>query len=274
MSDLQETASCQTVQPGAEWHLKVERTARWIRIKLAGETVADSKQVIVVTETGRLPVYYIPLSDVRTDLLEPSQHTSSCSHKGTASYWHIRVGDRLSENAAWGYPHAEGQSAAIAGYLSFYWNKVDEWYEEEQQVFVHARDPYTRVDALSSSRHIQVVVGGEVVADSRRPVILFETGLTPRYYLPLEDVRREVLEPSATRTRCPYKGIASYWSVNVGGTVFKDVVWSYQEPVAEVRKIAGLVSFYNEQVDAIYVDGVKWALREQDRLPYAKIKSH
>lgn len=255
----------------SEWKIRIEPTRRWIRVKFAGETIADSKRVLVVTESGRLPVYYFPLSDVRTDLFEKTEQHTTCIHKGEASYWNIKVKDQVSENAVWGYLDPKLGSELIKGYVSFYWKKVDAWYEEEEEIFVHARDPYTRVDAISSSRHIQVVLDGQIVADSRRPVIVFETGLTPRYYLPKEDVRTNLLEPSDKTTRCPYKGIASYWSVNIGGKVYKDVVWSYVHPLPEIPKITGLLSFYNEEVDAVYVDGEKWSLRKEDRLPYKNV---
>jgi uncharacterized protein (DUF427 family) len=122
-------------------------------------------------------------------------------------------------------------------------------------VHVHARDPSKRVDVVPSERHIRVELDGEVVADSSRPHALFETWLPTRWYLPMEDVRRELLVPSDTVTRCPYKGTAAYWSVTVGDTRHGDVAWSYAEPVPECPRIAGLVCFFNERVDLI-VDGV------------------
>ena len=132
---------------------------------------------------------------------------------------------------------------------------MDGWYEEEDEIFVHARDPYKRVDVLKSSRHVQVTVGGEVVADSRQPRLVLETGHLIRYYLPREDVRMDLLQPSDTRSRCPYKGTARYWSANVGGTAFEDTVWSYEDTIAECPRIRDLMCFFNERVDSIHVDG-------------------
>jgi uncharacterized protein (DUF427 family) len=126
-------------------------------------------------------------------------------------------------------------------------------------VYVHARDPYKRVDVLHSSRHVRVVVAGEVVADTRRPRLLFETGLPTRYYLPRPDVRMDLLVSSATETRCPYKGIASYYSLRVGGTLVEDIAWSYRFPIPECAKIENLVCFFNERVEATYVDGEREA---------------
>ena len=133
---------------------------------------------------------------------------------------------------------------------------MDAWYEEGEQVFVHPRDPYHRIDVLDSDRHVKVMVNGEVVAETDRPKILFETGLPPRYYIPQEDVRIEKLVPSEKNTQCPYKGVASYWSVEAGGERAKDLVWSYQDPIPEAAKIKGYLCFFNEKVD-LEVDGEK-----------------
>jgi uncharacterized protein (DUF427 family) len=142
---------------------------------------------------------------------------------------------------------------------------MDEWLEEDEPVYVHPRDPYARVDILASSRHVRVELDGVTVAQSRAPRILFETGLPPRYYLPLSDLRRDLLRPSTNRTRCPYKGTAEYWSVEVGGTVHEDLVWIYRSPLPESQKIAGLVAFFNERVD-LYVDG---ALQERPQTKFS-----
>jgi uncharacterized protein (DUF427 family) len=131
---------------------------------------------------------------------------------------------------------------------------VDAWFEEDDEVFVHARDPYHRVDVLNSSRHVRVEIDGATVAASRRPRLLFETGLPTRYYLPKADVRMDLLEPTDTTTRCPYKGEAIYWSARIGGQLREDVVWSYPYPIPEIPKIEHLLAFFNERVD-LYVDG-------------------
>jgi uncharacterized protein (DUF427 family) len=133
---------------------------------------------------------------------------------------------------------------------------MDEWFEEDEPIYVHPRDPYTRVDILASTRRVVVEVDGQVVADSSQPRILFETGLPPRYYIPLTDVRMDLLRPSATQTQCPYKGTATYWSLEVDGAVHEDVVWIYRSPISESQKIAGLACLYNEKVD-ISLDGVR-----------------
>ena len=235
--------------------IETELSPRWVRVKLGQETIADSKHVLLLRETGHLPVYYFPQGDVRMDLLEPTEHKTHCPYKGDASYWTVRTDSRVVENAVWGYLDPLLKRADIKGYVAFYWHKMDAWFEEEEEIFVHPRDPYKRIDTLSSSRHVRVVLGGETVADSRRPYLLFETGLPTRYYLPQEDVRMDLLEPTDSRSRCPYKGMARYWTANIGDNVYQDIVWSYPDPIPECPKIKGLLCFFNEKVDAIYVDG-------------------
>lgn len=231
-----------------------EDSPRRVRAVLNGVAVADSTRVKLLHETGHLPVYYFPMDDVRMDLLEATDRHTNCPYKGDASYWTVRVGDRRAENAVWGYPEPIPERSDIAGYVAFYWSAMDAWFEEDEEVFVHPRDPYKRVDVLHSSRHIRIILAGETVADTHRPRLLFETGLPTRYYIPKLDIRMELLEPTSKMTRCPYKGVASYWSVTIGDQVFKDIVWSYPTTVPECTKIENLLCFFNEQVD-IYVDG-------------------
>ena len=156
----------------------------------------------------------------------------------------------------WGYPDPFEEVAALADFVAFYWDRVDGWYEEDEEIFVHPRDPYKRVDVIHSSRPVQIIVGGETVAETRRARFLFETRLPTRYYIPPEDVRMDLLVPSEKTTACPYKGRARYYSVKIGDRVWEDLVWSYPEPIAECPKIKGYLCFFNEHVDEIRVDGV------------------
>ena len=250
----------QDVEPGkqeARPTFRFEDSPRRVRAVFAGQTIADSTRMKLLSETKRLPVYYFPTEDVRMDLLVPSDHREESPYKGEATYWSVQVGDRRANDAAWAYQDPPEHLAEIEGYVAFYWDKMDAWFEEDDEVFVHARDPYHRVDVLNSSRHIRVVIGGETVAETRRPRLLFETNLPPRYYIPKADIRMDLLEPTDTSTSCPYKGTARYWSVNVGGRTYRDYAWSYAAPIPECPKIENLVAFFNERVDAIYVDGEK-----------------
>jgi len=235
--------------------IEIEESPRRVRVMLGGQTVADSKHVMLLREERHLPVYYFPLDDVRMDLMAPSEHRTHCPYKGEASYWTVKVGEREAENAMWSYQDPLPERADLKRYGAFYWDRMDAWFEEDDEVFVHPRDPYHRVDVVNSSRHVRVVIGGETVADTKRPRLLFETHLPTRYYIPKLDVRMDLLEPSQTTTRCPYKGKASYWSVRVGDRVFEDIVWGYEAPVPECPKIENLLCFFNEKVEAIYVDG-------------------
>src|SRR5438874_177970 len=154
-----------------------------------------------------LPIWLSGADDlaVRTD-----KHTR-CPYKGDASYWSVEVNGRRAENAVWAYEDPLSERVDIKGHVAFYWDKLDHWFEEDEEVFVHPRDPHHRVDACRSSRHVRVVIDGQTVAETSRPVLVFETGLPTRYYVPNLDVRMDLLRPTDTVTRCPYKGQARYW---------------------------------------------------------------
>ena len=238
-------------------HIHFEASPRRVRVKFGGEWIADSTDMVLMYEVNHLPIYYFPVKDVRLDILHPTGHTSHCQYKGDASYWTIEAGGQTSENAVWAYqtPFDEMTAINLQDYCAFYWDRVDQWFEEDEEIFVHPRDPHKRIDTIPSSRSVKVMLGGEAVAETTRAHFLFETGLPTRYYIPAEDVRMDLLSRSDTQTRCPYKGISSYWTANVGGQKFEDIVWSYPDPVPECPKLKGLLCFFNEQADAIFVDG-------------------
>jgi uncharacterized protein (DUF427 family) len=232
--------------------LYFEPTPKRIRVEFGGETIADTTGAHLLFETGILPLYYIPVADVRMDLLQRTDHSTHCPVKGDAAYWTVSAGGRTAENAVWGYP--EPIAPWLKGFVAFYWNAMDAWYEEDDQVFGHPHDPYSRIDVLRSSRRVKVSVAGTVLAESGRPVILYETGLPVRYYLPREDVRLDLLKPSDGTSYCAYKGEARYWSHGS-----EDIAWTYEEPLHDAEGVRDLVCFFNERTD-IEVDG-----REQDR---------
>ncbi len=249
-----------------EQRITLEPSPRWVRVLFNGEYVADSKQVILLREAGHLPVYYFPRADVRSELLTASEQSTHCPHKGDATYWHVSVGERTVENAVWSYPEPLPHAPDLSEYMAFYWEKMDGWFEEDQEIFVHPRDPHKRVDVCASSRHIRVVVAGETVAETNRPHLLFETGLPTRYYIPKVDARLDLLVPSSQQTRCPYKGTAEYCSVQVGETLVEDIVWFYRQPEVAVASIQNMLCFFNEKVDAIYIDG---ELEEKSETPWS-----
>jgi uncharacterized protein (DUF427 family) len=226
--------------------------------------IANSRRALLLAwyGPGMLPTYCLPAGDVRTDLLE--LHGPSASHPFVVDY-DVRVGDLFLTRAAQLFQDPPAPLESLHDHWTFVWDAGLSWFEEALEVHVHARDPSKRVDVLPSERHIRVELDGEVVAESRRPYALFETWLPTRWYLPLEDVRQELLVPSETVTRCPYKRTASYWSVQVGDTLHPDVAWTYARPVLECPGIAGLVAFFNERVDLV-VDGVR---QERPRTPWS-----
>jgi uncharacterized protein (DUF427 family) len=230
-----------------------------IRAVFAGETVVDSQHAKLLHETKHLPVYYFPEDDVRHDLLEPSEKTSHCPHKGDARYWSIRAGGRTAPDGVWAYPEPIEPASFLAGHVALYWNAVDEWFAEDEQLFGHPRDPYSRIDVYRTSLRVRMLLDGEVLADSVRAKVLFETALPPRFYFPPEDVRLDLLEPSATRTRCAYKGSASYWHVRVGDTLHDDLAWTYAAPQHDAEPVRDMIAFFNERTD-VELDG-----EEQER---------
>jgi uncharacterized protein (DUF427 family) len=234
---------------------RFESSPRWVRTVLGGTTVADSKRMKLLWEPRRLPVYAFPRADVRMDLLTPTGERAD-DPKGPTTLWAMRVGDRVAENAAWTVDQpAAGAPEDLAGYVVLRWPAMDAWYEEDDEVYVHPRDPYHRVDVQNSSRHVRVEMLGQTVAETRRPRLLFETGLPTRYYIPRQDVRMDLLVASSTVTQCPYKGQAGHFGLRVGGKLARDIAWTYPFPIQECAKIENLVCFYDERVDAVHVDG-------------------
>lgn len=242
--------------------VRVEPGAKRVRAYLAGRLVADTLTPVLVWEIPYYPAYYLPLADVKAELV-PTGKTEHSPSRGEAQIYDVRVDGATADAAARRYP--DSPLEALRGLVRFDWQAMDEWLEEDEPVYTHPRDPYKRVDILASSRHVRIEVDGVTVADSVRPRILFETGLPPRYYLPLPDVRTELLRPSDTQTHCPYKGTASYWSLDTGRGVHTDIVWIYRAPLPESQKIVGLACFYNEKVD-LYLDG---QLTERPRTPFS-----
>ena len=228
----------------------VEPTPRRIRVRLGDHLVADSTDAQLLVQYGPdgLPTYYLPRADVH-----PGALVDPVPGKGDAQRWSVTAAGRRAEAAAWSHEDPTGRFAALADHVTFSWRQL-EWYEEDERALVHARDPYKRVDTLISSRRVEVFVAGERVANSVRPLLLLETGLPIRYYLPFADVRTDLLESSDTVTSCPYKGRARYFSVRAGGALLADAAWSYPDPIPENPKIRDLVCFFNERVDLV-VDG-------------------
>jgi uncharacterized protein (DUF427 family) len=243
----------------ARGRVRVEHGARRIRAYLGGELVADTTRPLLVWEHPRYPTYYFPAADVRFALLRPDAETSHSPSRGDAAVFTVEAGGSTRAGAAQHYE--ESPFETLRDTVRIEWDAMDAWFEEDEEVFVHARSPYTRVDILAGSRHVRVEVEGRPLAESVKPTLLFETGLPVRYYLPKTDVRMDLLTPSPSTSRCPYKGEAEYWSLAHDDSRV-DVAWSYRTPLPESQKIAGLICFYPEKVE-LYVDGAPIERRDR-----------
>jgi len=233
--------------------MRVEHGEKRVRAYLGGELVVDTTAPLLVWEKPYYPAYYIPVADVRMELLEPDGGSIHSPIRGDGRTFTVRAGGKEAPAGALQYETSPVEELRDA--IRLEWSAMDAWFEEDEEVFTHPRDPYTRIDILPSSRHVRVEVDGVTVAETWKPTLLFETGLPARFYLPKTDVRLELLTPTGTRTHCPYKGEAEYWSVRAGDAAHADLAWSYRAPLPESQKVAGLICFYNEKVD-LYVDGV------------------
>jgi uncharacterized protein (DUF427 family) len=233
---------------GPKHRLLMHPFPRRVRAEFAGQTVLDTRAGVLLHETGLGPQLYVPEADLRADLLEPTDHSTHCPFKGDASYRSVRVGDRVAENAVWAYREPLPEASWLAGYAALYWSSMDRWLDEDDEVDGHLTDPFHRVDIRATGQRVRVRAGDLVLADSTRALVLSETSLPNRYYLPAEDVREELLVPSDTRTVCPYKGWASYWSLRADGRELTDVAWGYPEPLPESGRIAGYRSFLHDEV--------------------------
>ncbi|NND75473.1 MAG: DUF427 domain-containing protein [Ilumatobacter sp.] len=220
---------------------------RRVRAKFGGETVVDTDHGMLLHESNILPVLYVPVADVRSELLTKTDHTTHCPFKGDASYWSIAAGGRTTDNSVWGYETPTDDAAWLKGHMAFYWDHLDQWFDEDDEVFGHLRDPYHRVDARPTGRHVRVSVADLVVADTRAAMVVSETGLPNRYYIPAADVVTDQFRPSDTTTHCPYKGDTTYWTF-VGDEPVEDVAWSYPTPLVDAARIAGHWSFDGDGV--------------------------
>jgi uncharacterized protein (DUF427 family) len=241
--------------------VRLEPSAKRVRVYFGGQVIADTTHPMLVWEIPYFPAYYFPVEDVRTDLLTPSGNARHSPSRGDGRLYTIEVGDREAVDAAMRYE--DSPIPELRDLVRFEWEAMDAWFEEDEEIIVHPRDPHSRIDILQSSRHVRIEIDGVTVAETSSPRLLFETGLPTRYYLPKTAVRLDLLEPSDTVTRCPYKGQTVHWAAQVSGET-KDVAWSYPAPLPESQKVIGMIAFYDERVDT-FVDGVK---QERPKTPW------
>ena len=236
--------------------IQVLPVAKRVRTLFAGIVVADSRKTLMLRSDRFLPTYYFPRRHVRAEHLHSLANPTEHELGGRTDRFTLSVGERRAEAAAWTFPNpSEPALHALRDHIAFVWPAMDAWFEEDEEVFKHPRDPKVRVEALHSSLRVEVRLAGTVIADSHRPVLVFERDLPVRYYLPDADIRRDLLRFSTTTSVCPYKGTASYWSACIDGQDHQDIAWTYRDPVPEMPKLKGLVAFYPERVDWVMVDG-------------------
>lgn len=249
MGDVSSTDTSQ-----ARGLVRVEPGAKRVRAYLGGELVADTLHPLLVWESPRYPTYYFPAADVRSELLQADGALAHSPSRGDGKTFTVSAGGKQAPAGAVAYEDSPIEE--LRELIRLEWSAMDAWFEEDEEVYTHPRNPYTRIDILASSRHLRVVIDGNTVAESPSPRLLFETGLVTRYYLPKTHVRMDLLELTDLLTHCPYKGQAQSWSLRLGGALHEEIAWSYPAPLPESQKIAGLIAFYNEKVD-LFLDGVQ-----------------
>ncbi|MET7998634.1 DUF427 domain-containing protein [Amycolatopsis sp. NPDC005232] len=227
-----------------------EPLRRRLRVRFAGEWIADSEDAILLHTPGRFPVAYFPATDVRVEVLEFRQRTTLHPDLGKTAWFAVRVGDRIHEGAAWQHVRPPAHAAEFANLVAFSWRAMDGFQEEDEPVTAHAADPYHRIDVRNASREVLVEMDGRVVAKSRRSRVLYESDREPQWYLPRADVDEIALSEETLRTRCPYKGVATYYAI--GGR--SGAAWSYADAPAESAAVAGFVAFDPNKL-GVYVDG-------------------
>jgi uncharacterized protein (DUF427 family) len=242
-------------EPLPERLLFAEPLRRRMRVRFGGEWVADSEDVVLLHEPGRYPVAYFPRSDVRDGVLVPETHTTNHRDLGTTAWFTVREGDKETKRAAWQHTDLPAHADILRDRVAFAWRAMDAFYEEDERITGHAADQYHRIDIRRTSRHLVVRDGDRIVADTRRPLALYESGFAPRWYVPREDIDSVALTPVEGQTFCPYKGLASYYDIGDRGRA----AWSYQEAYPEVGSVSGFVSFEPDIVD-VYLDDRKLAL--------------
>jgi uncharacterized protein (DUF427 family) len=241
--------------PLPERLLYAEPLRRRMRVRFGGAWIADSEDVVLLHEPGRYPVAYFPLGDITAGVLEPSDHTTRHRDLGTTSWYTVRAGQQAAQRGAWQHTELPGYATELKGRVAFAWRAMDAFYEEDERIVGHAADSYHRIDIRQTSRHLVVRHGDRVIADSTRPLALYESGFAPRWYVPRGDVDESALIPAEGQTFCPYKGLCSYY--DIAGAHW--AAWSYQDAWPEVRRISGMISFEPDQV-TVHLDDVQLRL--------------
>ncbi|MGZ4185550.1 MAG: DUF427 domain-containing protein [Solirubrobacteraceae bacterium] len=248
-------------EPLPERLLFAEPLRRRMRVRFGGEWIADSENVVLLHEPGRYPVAYFPREDVAAGALRPSDRTSEHRDLGATRWYVVAAGEQSAERGAWEHVDLPGYAGVLRDHIAFAWRAMEAFYEEDERIVGHAADTYHRIDIRRTSRHLVVRSGETIIADTARPIVLYESGFAPRWYVPREDVVESELAASAAETFCPYKGICSYF--DIGGV--RRAAWSYHDAYTEVDRISGLVSFESDKV-IVELDGRRLHLEPGQRV--------
>ncbi len=238
--------------PLPERLLYAEPLRRRMRVMFGGSWIAQSDDVVLLHEPGRYPVAYFPKADIITDGMLPSDRITNHRELGRTAWYAVRVGDSEAHRGAWEHTALPLFAAVLADRVAFAWHAMDAFYEEDERIVGHAADAYHRIDIRRSSRQLTVRAGATLVAESDRPMVLYESGFAPRWYVPDEDVTRSRLQSVQRQTFCPYKGLCSYWDIGDRTRA----AWSYLQPYREVARISGLTSFEPDKID-VFLDGIQ-----------------
>jgi uncharacterized protein (DUF427 family) len=232
--------------------LYAEPLRRRMRVHFGGAWIADSQDVVVLHEPGRYPVAYFPAGDIAEHALEPGEYTTEHRDLGPTTWYTVRAGDHSARRAAWRHTGLPAHAAALTGRIAFAWRAMDAFYEEDERIVGHAADPYHRIDIRQTSRRLVVRQDGRTIADTKRPLALYESGFAPRWYVPRDDADLGLLTAAKGQTFCPYKGMCSYYDIGDA----QRAVWSYEDAYPEVRRISGLLSFEPAKIET-YLDDTR-----------------
>ena len=230
--------------------LYAEPLRRRMRVRFGGKWIADSEHVLLFFEPGRYPMAYFPETEVSANSLQRTEHTTQHPDLGPTCWYAIRAGDKSAPRGAWQHIDLPTYASELKGRIAFAWPAMDAFYEEDERIFGHAADSYHRIDIRQASRQLVVRHGDRTIADTKRPVVLYESGFGPRWYVPRADIDESALTPVEHQTFCPYKGLCSYYDIGDA----RLAAWSYREAYPEVGRISNLVSFEPDIV-SVQLDG-------------------
>ena len=230
-----------------------EISQKRVRLKFNDIFVVDSHRPLLVYENGHLPIYYFPKNDIETMYLSKAELTTTCPYKGDATYWKLNVNEKESINAAWSYEEPVNDQQNIKGLIAFYWDSIDHWFEEDEEIFSHPKDPYVRLDAIKSNRKIKILIDEILIAESIRNTILFQTGLPPQYYFPKDAIIPELVALNF-KSRCAYRGTADHYSIYLNNTLYENIAWSFTNPTPEMIRIKDLICFDYNKITSVIID--------------------